>query len=83
MTYLYPRFEEEGVYFFCSVFPLVLPSVPPSLSNIFNHTFLSNHASKPVQTLYGASARSPTCRLPNSRLPVIHFLFFDVVYFLT
>ena len=35
-----------------------------------------HNASQPLQT-YGASARGPTCHLPNSGLPVIYFLFYD------
>ena len=52
----------------------------PSITNIFCRYFLSSHASHPLQTLYGALARSPTHCLPNSGPPVIYFLFFDLVY---
>ena len=41
-----------------SVLLSALPAVLPS--NIFHHTFLSNHASQPLQTLYDASARGLT-----------------------
>ena len=61
----------------------VLPSVLSSVSNIFRCTFLSNHASQPLQTWYGALARGPTRRLPNSILPGIYFPFYDLAYFLT
>ena len=47
------NFEEEGGYIVLAL------SVLPSVSNIFRHTFLSNHASQPLQTWYGASARGP------------------------
>ena len=33
--------------------------------NTTNQPFLSNHASQPLQTWYGASARGPTCCLQN------------------
>ena len=59
------------------------PSFCPSVANICQCTFLSNHASQPLQTWYGASARGPTRGLPNSRQPFIYFLFFDFVYFPT
>ena len=54
-----------------------------SLTNIFHHTFLSNHASQPFQTWYGASARGLTSCLPNSGLPVVYFLFPGSVHFWT
>ena len=43
-------------------------SVLLSVTNIFRHTFVSNHALQPLQTWYGALARGPTCRLLNSGL---------------
>ena len=52
-----------------------------SLTNIFHHSFLNNHASQPLQTWYGAFARGPTYRIPNSDPPVICFLVYNVVYF--
>ena len=55
----------------------------PSICNQnFHHIFLSNHASQSLQTWCSASARGPTCGLPNSCLPVIYFLFYDLFYFL-
>ena len=42
----------------------------PSVTNIFRRTFLSNHASHPLQTWYGASARGPSRRVPNTGPPV-------------
>ena len=53
-------------------------SVCQSVTNIFHHTFLSNYASQPPQTWYGASAMGPTRCLPNSLLPLIYFLFYDL-----
>ena len=44
-------------------------------------TFLSNHASQPFQTCYGALTRGHTGYLPNSGLPVIYFLFHGSVHF--
>ena len=71
LPFLYPRFEEEGLYCFC----YVCPSILPSLTNILRRTFLSNHASHPLQTWYGVSARGPTSSLQNSRPPVAYFCF--------
>ena len=56
-------------------------SVLPSITSIFCYTFLSNHASQPFQTWYGASARGPTHRSRNSGPPVIYFLFPGLVHF--
>ena len=56
-------------------------SVLPSVNNIFRRTFLSNHASQPIQTWYGASGRGPTSRLPNWGPPAIYFLFPGSVHF--
>ena len=33
--------------------------------HIFLHIFHINHNSNPLETLYGVSSRSPTCRLPS------------------
>ena len=49
-------------------------SVLPSVTNIFSHTFLSNHASHLFQTWYGASATGP---------PVVYFLFPGSIYIWT
>ena len=57
-----------------SCFTTSFSNIPWSSAK-FRSTFLSNHASQPLQTWYGASARGPTRRLPNSRPPVIYFLF--------
>ena len=65
-----------GVYCFSSV-----PPVLPSIMNIFHCTFLNNHVSQLFQTWYGALARGPTRRLPNSGPPVIYFLFLGSVHF--
>ena len=64
-----------------SVFLPVLSFVLPSVANIFRRIFLSNHASQPLQTWYGVSARGSTRRLWNSGPRVIYFLFYDLVYF--
>ena len=56
-------------------------SIPLSVTNIFHHVFLSNHASQPLQTWYGALAKGPTIRLPNSGPPVIYFLFPSLVHY--
>ena len=55
----------------------------PSVTNIFQHTLLSYHASQPLQTWYGISARGRTCCLQNSGPPFVYFLFYDLVYFPT
>ena len=60
-----------------------LPFILPSVTNIFRRTFLSNHASQPLQTWYDASSRGPTGCLLNSEPPVIYFLLYDLVYFPT
>ena len=52
-------------------------------SEKFRHTYLSNHALQPLQTWYGASPRGLTCCLQNLHLPLIYFLFYNLVYFLT
>ena len=52
---LYLCFEDEG-------YTGLTLSALPSVTNIFRHTFLSNHASQPPQTWYGALARGPTSR---------------------
>ena len=59
-------------------------SVLPSVTNIFRHNFLSNHASQPLQTWYGALTRLPTHPLPDSRPPVFYAvlkltLFSDII----
>ena len=66
---LYPRFSEEGEYtgVALSILLSVFLSVLPSVTNIFYHTFLSNHASQPLNTWYGASAMRHTRRLPKFR----------------
>ena len=64
-------------------YTVLAPSVLPSVTNIFHHIFLSNHASQPLQTWYGASARGPTGCLSNLGPPVIYLLVYDLVYFLT
>ena len=69
-------------YFYIRYIVLAL-SLLPSVPNIFHHTFLSNHASQPLQTWYGALARGPTSQLPNSGLPVIYFLFHDMAHLWT
>ena len=74
-VFLYPCFEEER-----DCFSSVRPSVR---NNSFRGTFLSNHASHSLKTWYGASARDPTHRLPNSGPPVIYFLFPGSVHFWT
>ena len=57
-------------------FPSVIPFVLLSVRNqTFHGFFLSNHASQPLQTWYGASSRDPTLGLPNSCPPVNYFLF--------
>ena len=61
----------------------VLLSVHPSLTNLFHHTFLSNHASQPLQIWYGALARDPYCHLLNSGPLVLYFLFCSLVHFWT
>ena len=53
------------------------------ITNIFRHIFLSYHVSQLLQTWYGASTRGPTHCLLNSGLPVIYFLFYNLVYFQT
>ena len=75
-----PFSKKEGVYCFSSVLPSVRPSVLCLLTNIFRHTFLSNHVLQPLQTWCGASAMGPTCHLPNSHPPVIYFLFYNLLY---
>ena len=76
-----------GLYCFSyarpSVCPFFRPSVVPFVTNIFCRTFFSNHASQPLHTWYGTSAKGLTRRLPNSGPPVIYFLFHDLVYFPT
>ena len=55
-------------------------SISPSIISIFRHTFLSNHASQPLQTWYVASARGPTGHLQNScLLPVLQFTLFSKI----
>ena len=66
----------RGVYTAIALY--VLPSILP-----FHCTFLSNHASQPLQTCDGVSARGPTRHLADSGPPVIYFLFYDLVYFLS
>ena len=82
-----PAWKKKGVYWFTSVHPFgrpsVILSVPPTVTSIFCHSFLSNHASQPLNTWYVVLARVPTCRLPNTGLPLICFLFNDLVYFRT
>ena len=72
-----PPLQRRGRVFY---FSYVRPSVH---TNVFHHTFLSNHASQPHQTWYGALARGPTRRLPNSGQPVIYFLVPCLVHFWT
>ena len=69
----------EGI----QVVQLRLFSDIPIITNIFPHTFLSNHASQPLQTWYSTLSSGPTRCLLNSGLPVIYFLFYDLVYFPT
>ena len=54
-----------------------------SVTNTFHHFFLSNHTSQPLKTWYGALARGPRCRLPNSGQPVIYILLPGLVQFWT
>ena len=61
-----------GIYCFTSVHQ----SFRPSLTNIFHHLFLSNHASQAFQTWDGALAGDPTSSLLNLCPPVIYFLFY-------
>ena len=63
------------------VFIVLALSIFSSVTNIFYWTFLSNHASQPLQTLYGGLAIGPTNRSLNSGLPVIYFLFPGSVHF--
>ena len=58
----------------------VRPSFRLYVTNIFVALF---HASQPLQTWYGASAKGPARHLPNSGPPVIYYLFHDLVYFQT
>ena len=58
-------------------------SILLSLTNVYGSTFLSNHASQPLQTWYGALARGPTSCLLNSGPPVIYFPFPGSVHFWT
>ena len=50
-----------------------------SLTNIFRHIFLGNHASQPLQTWYGAFARDSTRTWRYFCLPMIYFLFCEWV----
>ena len=63
----------------------VSPSVLLSVTSIFHLTFLSNHASQPLQTWYGSLTRGLTLGLQNSDPPLTCFLFYDlhVAYFPT
>ena len=54
----------------------IMTSDIPSITNIFCHTFLSNHTSQPLKTWYSALARDATCCL-NSGPPIIYFLFMN------
>ena len=58
-------------------------SILPSVTTIFRCTFLSNHASQPLQTWYVASARGPTHCVWNSCPPVIYSLFPGSLHFST
>ena len=60
-----PPLRRRGGYTGLTLFvlPSVFLSILPSVTNIFRHTFLSNHASQPPQTWYGASVRGPTFTL--------------------
>ena len=73
--FLYPASKKRG-------YTILALSVLTSITNIFCHTFLGNHASQPLQTWYGALARGPICHLLNSGLPAIYFLFPGLVHFL-
>ena len=77
-----PLLQRRGWY---TVLALsVLPSVHSlSITDIFSHTFFSNHASRPLQTWYSAPALGPTHRLRNSGPPVIYYLFPGSVHFWT
>ena len=78
---LYPHCEEEGVHGFCSVHPSCL--------SISNQKFSSHFSQQPCITVSHFKlgmvllARGPTCRLLNSRQPVIYFLFYNLLYFQT
>ena len=63
-------------------YTLLALSVLPSATDIFRLNFLK-HASQPLQTWYGALARSRTRRIPNLGLPPIYFLFTGSVLFWT
>ena len=77
LSYIYyTPFQRRGRY------TVLALSIVLSLSNVSSSTFLSNHASQPLQTLYGALARGPTSCLLNSGQPVIYFLFPGSVHFL-
>ena len=78
--YLYPHYKEKGGV---NCLSFVCPSVLPSVTNTFCHTFPSNHASQSLQTWYGALARGPTSCLLNSCWPFIYFLFPGLVHFWT
>ena len=56
---LFPSFEEEGGILFLTL--SVLPSILPSVTNIFCRTFHCNHASQPLQACYGTLARVLKC----------------------
>ena len=68
--------KKRGVYWFSSVRPSVH-------NQYFRHTLLSNHASQPLQTWYGALAMGPTRHLPKSGRQGIFFLFSSSVHFWT
>ena len=61
----------------------VLPSVLPSVTNIFRRAVFSNRASQPLQPWYDVSAMGHTFGLSNSDPPLIYFQFYDLIYFPT
>ena len=69
-VFLYPSFEEEGVYWFSSV-----------CLSVGNQYFQSYFFRQPsiTATWYGALARGTTCCLWKSSSPVIYILFHDLV----
>ena len=83
LSFIIPRFWRSGVSLLSSVHP-----VRPSITNICRRTFLSNHASQPLHTWYGALARvlHPYTSLTKFTsasylLPVFwHSLFFNITW---
>ena len=57
----------KGLNQFTAAYPSFLPSVCPSITNIFRHIFVSNHSSHPIETWYGSSSRGSYTLLPEFR----------------